>query len=307
MANGQALRARLRGLAGAISRQLPDVRGRYRLSRALDAVFGIPLAAGDAIVDVTAHDGSRWRLDLRTTFERLAFWSGRYDERTLALLASFLRPGDVVLDVGANIGFYTVRLARELQRLGGGTVHAFEPIPANARRLAYNVSANELDAIVRVHEVALGTHDGRIAFHTENEYSASTGNAAMIGAAVAPAFGADAEATVTTLDGFAARAGITSCALLKLDVEGAECDVLRGGAATIARARPVILAEYNAFWARQFGWDDTAYADFAREHGYTMRWLDERVDPVKRARVANLLLVPRGEEDRRRPADAPHV
>jgi FkbM family methyltransferase len=232
---------------------------------------------------------------LRTTFERAAFWSGRYDERTLALLARRLRRDDVVLDVGANIGFYSVRLGRELQRLGGGTVHAFEPIAANATRLAHNVAANGLDAIVRIHEVALGATDGRVAFRTENEYESSSGNAVMIGAAVAPAFGADTEATVTTLDGFVERNGVTACALLKLDVEGAEPDVLRGGAATIARLRPAILAEYNAYWARQFGWDDTAYVRFAREHDYVARWFDDRIDPAQNARVANVLFVPREE------------
>jgi FkbM family methyltransferase len=290
-----SLRARLRGVAGAVSRRLPEVRGRSRLSRALDGLFGIPLDPGEAIVDVTAAEGSRWRLDLRTTFERQAFWSGRYDERTLSMLAARLRRGDVVIDVGANIGFYSVRLGRTLQRLGGGTVHAFEPIAANAARLAHNVAANGLDVIVRVHELALGASDGRVAFRTENEYASSSGNAVMIGAAVASAFRGDTEATVTTLDGFVERAGVTSCALLKLDVEGAEPDVLRGGAATIARLRPAILAEYNAYWARQFGWDAALYERFAREYDYVARWFDERVDPVQNARVANVLFLPREE------------
>jgi FkbM family methyltransferase len=288
----ESLRARLRRGTGIVSRRLPNVRGRSRLAQLLDGVFGIPLDPAEAIVDVTAADGRRWRLDLRTTFERQVFWSGRYDEATLARLAARLRRGDVVLDVGANIGLYAVRLARALLRLGGGCVHAFEPIPANAERLAYNVAANALAQVVQIHELALGSRHGRTAFHRENEYGASTGNAAMIGAAVAPAFGADTEADVTTLDSFAARLDLGSCALIKLDVEGAELEVLRGGAATIARLRPVILAEYNAFWARQFGWDDAAYAAFASEHDYVAQWLDERHNPVRDARIANVLLVP---------------
>jgi len=288
----ESLRARGRRVAGIVSRRLPNVRGRSRLARLLDGVFGIPLDPREAIVDVRARDGSRWRLDLRTTFERQAFWSGCYDESTLARLAAGLRRGDVVIDVGANIGFYTLRLARELQRLGGGCVHAFEPIPANAERLAYNVAANGLGDVVRIHSLALGSREGRSAFHRENEYDASTGNAAMIGAAVAPAFGADTEAEVTTLDAFAERSGLGACALIKLDVEGAELEVLRGGAATIARLRPAILAEYNAFWARQFGWDQAAYATFAREHDYVAQWLDERHDTVHDVRIANVLLRP---------------
>jgi FkbM family methyltransferase len=297
----RTLRARLRACAGALSRRLPDVRGRTRLARALDGLFGIPLDPADAIVDVVSREGSRWRLDLRTTFERQAFWSGRYDDRTLSLLSARLRRGDVVIDVGANIGFYSVRLARALQRLGGGTVHAFEPIPANAARLAHNVAANGLGPIVQIHELALGAEDGRIAFRTENEYESTSGNAVMIGAAVATAFGADTEATVTTLDGFFERNALTSCALIKLDVEGAEPAVLRGASATIARLRPAILAEYNAYWARQFGWDDGAYAQFARDHGYDVQWFDERIDPAQHTRIANVLFLPREEASSRGP------
>jgi FkbM family methyltransferase len=247
----------------------------------------------EAIVDIDARDGSRWRLDLRTTFERQAFWSGRYDESPLRLLESLLRPGAVVIDVGANIGFYTVRLGRTLERLGGGRVHAFEPIPANAARLAYNVRANGLEAIVSIQECALGSSDGRLAFILENEYQSSTGNASMIGASGEAAFSFDTEAAVTTLDGFVERAGLTSCEILKIDVEGAELEVLRGATATIERFRPAILAEYNAHWAGRFGWNREAYATFARDHGYVTRWLDELYDPVRAAQVTNVLLTPR--------------
>ncbi len=269
---------------------LPIVRGRTRLSRLLDRVFGIPMTAAEAIVDIQARDGSRWRLDLRTTFERQAFWSGRYDESPLLLLESLLRPGVVVVDVGANIGFYTVRLARALERLGGGHVFAFEPIPANASRLAYNVRANGLDEIVSIQECALGSSDGRLAFILENEYESTTGNASMIGASGEASYSFDTEAAVTTLDGFVERAGLTSCAILKIDVEGAELEVLRGATATIARFRPAILAEYNAHWAARFGWTREAYETFARDNGYVTRWLDELYDPVRAAQVTNVLL-----------------
>ncbi len=274
-----------------MTRRLPEVRGRTRLARALDRIFGIPLESNEATVDVRARDGSRWRLDLRTTYERQAFWSGRYEERTSALAESRLRKGDVVVDAGANVGFFTIRLARRLQRLGGGRIHAFEPIPENALRLAHNVEANGVGDIVRIHECALGAFEGRVDFHRQNEYGATTGNAAMIGASMST-LDADMDAEVTTLDAFAERENLTSCALLKLDVEGAELEVLRGGEATIARLRPPILAEYNDYWAEQFGWSRAAYADFMKAYRYRANWVEDRVDPIFGKRVANVFLDP---------------
>jgi FkbM family methyltransferase len=287
-----SLRARLRAAAGRVTRRLPAVRGATRITQLLDAAFGIPRDPAEAIVGVSARDGSRWILDLRTTFERQAFWSGRYDDTTLSLLESYLTPGSVVIDVGANVGFYTVRLGRALKRLGGGTLHAFEPVPGNAARLAQNIAANDLGAIVQLHETALGSRDGRVAFVLENEHESTTGNAAMIGASGASSFSYDIEVDLTTLDGFAERVALTACTLLKLDVEGAELEVLRGATATIARFRPVILAEYNERWAQTFGWNREAYALFARDHAYASCWLDQRHDPACGTLIANVLLVP---------------
>jgi FkbM family methyltransferase len=65
------------------------------------------------------------------------------------------KPDAVVLDVGANIGWWTIPLARRLAR-GGGRVVAFEPVPANRARLEWAIAANAVGAHVQVAAVALG-------------------------------------------------------------------------------------------------------------------------------------------------------
>ncbi len=84
---------------------------------------------------------------------------GEYDEGKIALLAALIRPGATFVDLGANIGFYTVPLA-VAAKAGGGVVAAFEPHPANYRRLSENVALNGLNDYVRLFELGLSSEEG---------------------------------------------------------------------------------------------------------------------------------------------------
>jgi len=143
-------------------------------------------------------------------------------------LASFLRPGQVALDVGANHGVYTYSLM-----LCGAVVHAVEPNPALAARLR----GARLPR-VQVHEAAVGEAEGEAVLfvprhhrgHQDDPAGSLTGGDET---------GWKYPVKVTTID----RIATAPVAFMKIDVEGFETQVLAGGWSTIVRDRPTVLIE----------------------------------------------------------------
>jgi FkbM family methyltransferase len=143
--------------------------------------------------------------------------------------------GDVVVDVGANVGVYTLR-----QALRGARVYAFEPDPDAFRRLERNVAANRPPGHVEIFGLALGASPGRASL-------ARSG--ATVLTRVLP--DAEGEVDVATLDQVVGRLGLSAVDLLKLDVEGSEAEVLRGGIEALAVTRRVVMEYHSPALLRQ--------------------------------------------------------
>jgi hypothetical protein len=142
--------------AAGLARALPSFRGKGRLARALHHRLA-PAFAARPMRDVIMRDGSRARWDLRDDAEALAYWLGVADDAVRGELLGRIPPDSTVLDVGANVGWWTVPLARSLPR---GRVIAFEPVPANRERLEWALAANEVGSRVQVVAIALGEATG---------------------------------------------------------------------------------------------------------------------------------------------------
>lgn len=162
--------------------------------------------------------------------------------RRLGIIAAAVAPIDgTILDVGANIGLSALTLAAQVPR---GRVFAFEASPRTAAYLRRNAEANAPGVIEAVAS-AVGAEDGVAAFHQHPSFSAGSH---VLSAHHASAAGKErVEVPMTTLDTFARARGLIRVDLIKIDVEGFEADALAGAAETIARFRPVILAEMNSF------------------------------------------------------------
>ncbi len=142
-----------------------------------------------------------------------SFYVGLIDPAEMGFLLHLLRPGDTFVDVGANIGAYTVLAAG----VCGAQTIAVEPAAATRPHLRENLALNGIQALVTVEEAALGDAPGRGRFWAGR------------GATSRLAVDGDAEVSVTTLDALGAAP-----LLLKVDVEGHELAVLRGGSTTLA-------------------------------------------------------------------------
>ena len=164
---------------------------------------------------------------------------GEYAEHEVALFARLLRPGDVAVDAGANIGSLSVAMARQVGP--GGRVHAFEPQPHVYRNLVANAALNELDQL-DCWNAALGEAPGTIEVPRMDPNSRhSFGSVALdpgLRDAAADA-GRGALVPVMTVDGL----DLPACRLIKADVEGMEAHVLRGAGQTITRHRPLLYLE----------------------------------------------------------------
>jgi FkbM family methyltransferase len=185
----------------------------------------------------------------------------RFSRPALApVIDEALEPGDVFADVGANLGLYTLWGAR---RVGPtGAVVAFEPVLETRTRLERNVALNGFRQVELV-AAGVGAEAGRIALY---QHPGASGVASRYVRSSGPAI----DVPVTTLDAaFEARAHPP--ALVKIDVEGMELEVLRGARGLLgAQDAPLVVLEAHV---PHFGAAGTSYAalrSFLGEFGYEL-------------------------------------
>ena len=176
---------------------------------------------------------------------RAAYYLGRHVagrfsvEPEIAFLRSLVRPNDCVVDVGANVGAYTVPLARLVRPKG--LVFAFEPIPATCRTLKVCVFALGLSRQVRLFQVAVSDAVGEVmmAVPSFDDGGLNFYQAAIVGGATN---GPHLRVPAVRLDDIDELRKVP-LAFLKVDAEGHDSRVLGGAMELIARARPVIFVE----------------------------------------------------------------
>lgn len=167
--------------------------------------------------------------------ETSAVWvSGRAEGAVQEALRTLVRPGAVLFDVGANVGFFTVLGARLVGP--SGTVVAFEPHPENVARLRRNV---DLNAAANVVVVAAAVSDAGGERLLDARHTAT---AHLVGGGAGPG---SVRVEAISLDEFVAQRPDLAPAVVKIDVEGHEAEVVRGMRATLGRAGPVLICEVH--------------------------------------------------------------
>src|SRR5206468_2625333 len=187
-----------------------------------------------------------------------------YEPEATGIVRAILRDGDIVVDIGANTGWYTTLCA---QLVGpDGHVYAFEPVPSTRARLDENIALNHLSQRVTVIEKAVGSVPGGTAtIHLFDDRSPALASLAPIGTfEFVPV-----PVAVTTLAEFATDHGVRRIDFLKCDVEGAELEVLKGARPLlIGPDAPLILIELNAETSRAFGHTKQDLMRLLEEVGY---------------------------------------
>lgn len=179
-----------------------------------------------------------------------------FEAGTTRCLLRLLRPDDVVVDAGANIGWYTFLFARFLT---GGECHAFEPLPSLFYRLDEARSFNEVRSRLFLNRQALGAQTGRAELHTFRELHHGLTSLSTLGRNDFEALDVEME----TLDAYVERQKIRRVNIVKLDVEGAELAVLQGGQNLLRSERPpVFVMEMNIETSAAFGYHPRELVQF---------------------------------------------
>jgi FkbM family methyltransferase len=171
----------------------------------------------------------------------------------------------VALDVGANIGEYVLILAARVGR--SGRVHAFEPDPRNCEVLARNIRRSGMGARIRVERAALSDYCGKTILHLDRDGARNT----IAPGALLPEPRGSISVPCLTIDRFVERQSLQRLDFLKIDAEGAELSILRGGRRALAELRPMVLAEVRQDLGTRFGVRNAEVLEFMRSLGYSPR------------------------------------
>lgn len=214
--------------------------------------------------------------------------TGDYELSVQEALAAHLGTGDVVLDVGANVGFFAVVCAHLVGPIG--RVVAFEPVPANAAAVRRNAWLNGLSGL-EVVLTAVGDRCGKATLVLARH----AGGAALSDCDRPPDACGECEVPLTTLDDWLRREGARlpgPVKLVKIDVEGAELAVLHGARALLERVKPLLLIELDDPEPAGVAVKTEACRAFCEERGYAVSQLPDAY-PGLAWQVRHLLAVPR--------------
>ena len=185
--------------------------------------------------------GIQWCLDLREGIDFSIYILGGFEPSTLRLYNGLVKTGDVVLDIGANIGSHTLPLAKLVGNKGH--VYAFEPTDFAFRKLNNNLQLNDaLIERVTVFQQML-VFDKNTAIENELFSSWPLVSADQLHEKHKGRLMLTTGAHAVTLDDAISENNITTVDFIKLDVDGFEYAVLSGGAKTINKFKPTILIE----------------------------------------------------------------
>jgi len=207
------------------------VRGKGRFSKVLFRFLSAQEAECHPLPSVTVHvRPDKW-------IERL-MWAGAYERELVDLFKRVLKPGMTVLDVGANIGYFSVLAAGLVGK--SGQVHSFEPAPTCFTQLSRNLAAFPW---AHVYPAAVGDAPGTACFHFSDKAN-ETGWGSLLSGEDAPA--RETTVPVVRLDDWAREQAVRRVDFIKMDIEGGEFRALQGAAELLSRYRPLLVAELNS-------------------------------------------------------------
>ena len=251
----------------AYARVAPTERGGFRLARLARAT----LPRGTWRGRFAPPGGPALDLDL-STYPDVCMAVGLYELDTARLLRRSLRPGTHFVDVGANVGYFTLLAAALVGP--SGRVDAVEPDPANRARLLGHLGLNGPLPQVRVHAVAASDAPGEVALYHPAAGRQNHGESSTLRTLI------DGDATESRVPAARPDAVVDGVPdWVKVDCEGAELPAVRGMSAWLASPRPPsLVVEHNPHTASAAGHapGDVFRAILSANGRYRCRWVGPR-------------------------------
>lgn len=204
--------------------------------------------------------------DLRLD-ESLRRWNLNAEAPMQKVISELLRTGDFFVDVGANFGLHTLLAAKIVG--DKGKIIAVEPVPANLKLLKRNIQLNNFEKFVSIFPYALiESAHGQVVMNVDDGLSV----AASLSSAKKKCKIIRVQSS--TLDN-CLRDTPFPPKLIKIDVEGAEHEVLKGAQETLSRFKPYLLIEVHSFALPEFGSSAEILSDFLNSIGYSKEIISE--------------------------------
>ena len=213
---------------------------------------------------------------------------GVYDEYETELVKDLIKPGMKAIDIGAHIGYFTLIMARAAGP--EGKVWAFEPEPENLKLLEANIKINNLGNVT-IYPYALSNKKGKVRLFLDKK---NLGNVSLrAGNIPAQDLGGSAEAEAHTLDEYFENEKID---FIKIDVQGAEELVLKGGERTLKNNKLKMIMEFWPYGLKNMGADPLEFLEWLSKLGFRFSLLDARQKILKPKDPASLLRVSENRE-----------
>lgn len=217
-------------------------RLKFRTARLFYDYQSTDIKGIDIVVPYLEQYNLKFFLNTKDLIGWNIFFFGEYERNTNQLLKKYIKPDDVVLEAGANNGSETLLIAK---LVGSGMVHVFEPIPHVYKRLFTNMELNNVWDKVKLYDLALGDEDKVVQFNIMPPNFCNQGMSSKYG-----------ENDLTTkldvkqkkVDTWVRENNIKRLNFIKMDIQGAEIDLLTGAEETIQRFKPVIFTEASDSW-----------------------------------------------------------
>lgn len=247
---------------------LPVKQALYRFGPLARLIRGslnraAPTGMTETTIAAGAIKGYRLQLDLQTEKD---YWLGTYEPELQVAVSDLIEPCWVAYDVGANIGYISLLLAKAVGE--NGSVFSFEALPANVARLRANLGLNDLNSRVQAIHGAVGATSAPIRFligpsgamgKAEGSAGRSEGHSESI------------EVPGYSLDEFVYQQGNPPPQVVKIDIEGGEVLALPGMQRVLAEFQPLIFLELHGPQASQIAWKtltDAGYRIAQMQPGY---------------------------------------
>lgn len=271
--------------AGKIEKRLYWRMLRERFLPLIELQKSIKDSGNDCSVEINSNDivltmdGVKLAFDFSQTFcraEGILSLGGNPEQEDFDYISSLIKPGDVILDIGANVGLVSISLLKAQPEVG--KIYAFEPLPDTFAKMKHNIELN--GRLEKIHPVNVGMSDkmGEVVFFLPGAAEAASMQPNMDEFYMQESVDGQytgvkkmdkVKCKVTTLDEYVAENNIDRINFIKIDVEGNEKNVLAGGADVLKKHHPIVYCEMLRKHAARFGYHPNEIIEDMRKLGYS--------------------------------------
>jgi FkbM family methyltransferase len=264
---------RLKGtLLGVVRRGIGAAMRLYRVSplyprlgRALGKTLAVVTRYISPQNGIKEIDGVKFDLDLNEVIDSSLFYSGTFEADSEKTIVAALKPGMTAIDVGANFGYHTFRMAKAVG--SGGKVIAIEPTAWAYNKLQRNVALNDF---MNIAPLKLGISDTdlgptEVSFQSSYRLDGARANVTEV-------------VPLLTLDTITKTYNVGCIDFIKIDVDGFEGKVIRGARQTLKAYRPVLFFEISPSLMANNGDDANELIDTLLKLGYALK--TDAAEPV---------------------------